>query len=71
MAVSRSAGTVTGLRTRGGVTVEHLAWADGTVGSACLVAAVDTTVEVRWTDRHRTRRTRRLSLLAGERAVIV
>jgi alpha-L-fucosidase 2 len=63
-------GSVTGLRARGGVTVEELSWADGAVVAAKLAATTDTTVEARWRDRHGIRRTRRLTLAAGEHAVL-
>ncbi len=53
-------GTVFGLRARGGVTVEELAWAGGRMVTAALAATVDTTVEVRWPEG-----TRRLTLAAG------
>jgi alpha-L-fucosidase 2 len=65
-----AAGSVAGLRARGGVTVEELAWADGAVVAATLAAATDTTVEVHWLDRQKVRRSRRLTLAAGERATL-
>ncbi|WP_046570069.1 glycoside hydrolase N-terminal domain-containing protein [Micromonospora sp. HK10] len=63
-------GSVAGLRARGAVTVEELAWADGSVLTATLVATADTTVEARWRDRDGSRRARRLTLAAGERATL-
>jgi alpha-L-fucosidase 2 len=65
-----AAGSVAGLRARGGVTVEELAWADGAVVAATLMSTVDTTVEARWRDRQGNRHTRRLALAAGERATL-
>jgi len=64
------AGRVRGLRARGAVTVEELAWADGVVTAAVLTAARDTTVETRLRTRDGVPRTRRLTLSAGERVVI-
>lgn len=61
-------GSVAGLRARGAVTVEELVWADGAVRAATLAATADTTVEARWRDRDGTRRARRLTLAAGDRA---
>nr|WSX78628.1 glycoside hydrolase family 95 protein [Streptomyces sp. NBC_00899] len=42
------AGEVRGLRARGGVTVEHLAWSASTLRSAILRAERPTTLRVRW-----------------------
>ncbi|WP_333770353.1 glycosyl hydrolase family 95 catalytic domain-containing protein [Streptomyces sp. IBSBF 2435] len=54
------AGEVTGLRARGAVTVERLAWSGGTLGSATLRAERATAVTVRWPGGTRT-----LALPAG------
>ncbi len=59
-------GRVTGLRARGGVTVESLAWADGTLAEAALLATVDTTVDVRWAGH-----THRLTARAGDRTTLI
>ncbi|MFE2678147.1 glycoside hydrolase family 95-like protein [Streptomyces hygroscopicus] len=61
---------VTGLRARGGVTVEELVWADGSVGAATPAATADTTVGIRWRDGDGTGRLRRLTLTAGQRATV-
>jgi alpha-L-fucosidase 2 len=42
------AGEVTGLRARGALTIDHLAWSDGTFRSATLRAERDTTIDVHW-----------------------
>lgn len=63
-------GSVAGLRARGAVTVEELAWVNGSVVAAELAATSDTTVEARWRDRDGIPRTRRLTLSAGERATL-
>jgi len=64
------AGRVRGLRARGAVTVEELAWSDGVVTAAVLAATRDTTVETRLRTRDGVPRTRRLTLAAGERVAI-
>ena len=57
-------GTVTGLRARGGITVDNLAWSDGTLTAAALTAAADTTVHARW-QTPAGPRTRRFTLRAN------
>jgi alpha-L-fucosidase 2 len=64
------AGRVRGLRARGAVTVEELAWAEGAVTAAVLRAARDTTVETRLRTRDGVPHTRRLTLRAGERVTL-
>jgi alpha-L-fucosidase 2 len=64
------AGRVRGLRARGAVTVEDLAWVDGAVSSAVLRATRDTTVETRVRTRDGVPHTRRLTLSAGERVAL-
>jgi len=64
------AGRVRGLRARGAVTVEELAWFDGVVTAAVLAATRDTTVETRLRTRDGVPRTRRLTLAAGERVAV-
>ncbi|WP_107062801.1 glycoside hydrolase family 95-like protein [Streptomyces hygroscopicus] len=46
-------GRVTGLRARGGITVEELVWADGSVGAATPAATADTTVGITPAGRRR------------------
>ncbi|NUR71747.1 MAG: glycoside hydrolase family 95 protein [Hamadaea sp.] len=55
-------GRVTGLRARGGVTVEELTWADGELTRARLLATAPATVDVVWSGRRK-----RITLEAGER----
>lgn len=64
-------GAVSGLRARGGVTVEELTWSGGVVVAATLAATVDTTIEVRWPDRAGERLARRLTLTAGQHVAVV
>ncbi len=63
-------GRVAGPRARGGVTVEELVWADGSVGAATPAATADTTVGIRRRDGDGTGRLRRLTLTAGQRATV-
>ena len=64
-------GRVRGLRARGAVTVEDLAWADGAVTAAVLAATRDTTVRARFRGRDGRPHVRRLTLRAGQRVVVV
>ncbi|GHJ33566.1 hypothetical protein TPA0910_79990 [Streptomyces hygroscopicus subsp. sporocinereus] len=63
-------GRVAGPRPRGGITVEELVWADGSVGAATPAATADTTVGIRRRDGDGTGRLRRLTLTAGQRATV-
>jgi alpha-L-fucosidase 2 len=63
-----AAGKVTGLRARGGVTVDSLVWADGVPVTAVLSSTVDTAVEVSWRDKNGRSRDERLDLVAGQPA---
>ncbi|NUT04883.1 MAG: glycoside hydrolase family 95 protein [Hamadaea sp.] len=58
-------GRVTGLRARGGVTIEELTWADGTLTGARLIATVPTTVDVVASGRRE-----RITLAAGDRHTV-
>jgi len=60
-------GRVTGLRARGAITVEELAWKDGVMISAVLTATADTTVAARWRDSTGAYRIERLALTTGNR----
>ena len=61
-----TAGTVTGLRARGAVTIEHLSWRDGRIESAVLRAEDDTTVVVRYQSTNGEKVTKRASIKAGQ-----
>ncbi|MEV0273743.1 glycoside hydrolase family 95 protein [Hamadaea sp. NPDC050747] len=58
-------GRVTGLRARGGVTIEELTWADGRLAGARLIATVPTTVDVVASGRRE-----RVTLAAGDRHTV-
>lgn len=59
-------GEVRGLRARGAVTLDRLAWSDGAVTAAALTAHAATTVELRWRCADGEQRSRRVSLKAGQ-----
>jgi len=63
-------GEVRGLRARGAVTLDRLAWADGAVTSASFTAQAATDVEIRWRGADGERRSRRVSLATGQRTEI-
>ena len=63
-------GEVRGLRARGAVTLDRLAWADGAVASATLTARTATVVEIRWRCADGGRRSRRIALAADQRTEI-
>ncbi|WP_084316212.1 glycoside hydrolase family 95 protein [Actinospica robiniae] len=66
-----TAGTVTGLRARGGVTLEHLSWRDGHVESAALHAAQNTTVVIRYQGTNGQSTTRSVSIKADQTEYVV
>ncbi|HEU5331763.1 MAG TPA: glycoside hydrolase N-terminal domain-containing protein [Actinocrinis sp.] len=59
-------GEVRGLRARGAVTLDRLAWTDGAITSARLTAQTATVVEVRWRGADGERRSRRVSMTTGQ-----
>lgn len=61
-----TAGTVTGLRARGAVTLERLTWQDGRVQAAVLSAEYDTTLTISYQDTNGATRYRKVSLAAGQ-----
>ncbi|MGH3415686.1 MAG: glycoside hydrolase family 95 protein [Actinocrinis sp.] len=66
------AGSVSGLRARGAVTVADLSWSQGTPTSIAVEAqATRTAVEVRWRDKDGAQQARRVELAAGERASLL
>ena len=62
-----SKGEVTGLRARGAVTVERLAWVGGVVTGVELRADADTEIELRWRGTSGELVSRRFVLAAGQR----
>ena len=63
-------GEVTGLRARGAVTLDRLAWTGGAVTYASLTAQAATVVEIRWRCADGEWRSRRVSLARGQRTEI-
>jgi alpha-L-fucosidase 2 len=63
-------GEVRGLRARGAVTLDRLAWADGAVTSATFTAHANTAVEVRWRSGDCVEQKRYVRLVADQKIEI-